>query len=341
MGKIELQTDESVIAENKNFSIRSIPLDAIITNRRLILFDSQRRVLPQRNIPLAAIHQIETDENKEKDQQVTLTLRTEDGTLRQMILTLSRQAGIERRWEYDEWVRMLRERARNAISIAKKNHATAHGNEAGGHSCTTPGEELTCISTSQDISPAYIPYIPQNQRPPLPPKARRRFTPINIAAVVMVILVIIGAVVVFGQMTKGKGSTPVTPSVVTATTTVATPPPTPVPTTAIIEVTQAITPVETPAAPQYLIPQNGTWVRVLYPGNFIGSVGVRGNFRTLNNSIEQWIPIAASEGMVEGSIEKTDGSTDNLLVEVYRDGVPVSSKRTRTPYGQIDLHYTL
>jgi hypothetical protein len=339
MGKIELQTDESVIAENKNFSVRSIPLDAIITNRRLILVDSQRHVLPQRNIPLAAIYQIETDENKEKDQQVTLTLRTEDGTLRQMILTLSRQAGIERRWEYDEWVRMLREQAHNTISGAHKNHAAAHEDDAQKPACAKPGEELTCISTSQDISPAYIPYIPQSQQSPLPQKARRRFTPINIAAIVVVVLVIIGAVVVFGQMTKGKGTTTI--GVVTVATTVVTPPPTPVPTQVIIEVTQAIIPEESPAAPQYLIPQNGTWVRVLYPGNFVGSVGVRGNFRSLNNSLEQWIPIAATEGMVEGSIEKTDGSTDNLLVEVYRDGVPVSSKRTRTPYGQIDLHYTL
>ena len=339
MGKVDLQNDEVVVIENKYFSVRSIPVDATITNRRLILTDSRKNVIPQRNIPLAAIHSIDAGENAEKDQIVTLTLLTEDGSLRQMIFTLSRQAGIERKWEYDEWVKKLKEHTTSATAMAQMSRRDTPGIVAQEQSFAKSGEEFISISKSRDIVPDYIPYIPKSPESSLPAKAPKRSPIMTIVAIILIILIIISAVVVFGQFTKGKGASPADKGIVTVITPSASPIPTPSPT--ILEVTQTIVSPVTTAPPQYLIPTSGTWVRIQYPGNFIGTVGVRGNFRQLNSTYEQWIPISATEGMIEGSIEKMDGSTDNLIVEIYKDGAQVYSKSTRTPQGVLDLHFTL
>jgi hypothetical protein len=45
--------------------------------------------------------------------------------------------------------------------------------------------------------------------------------------------------------------------------------------------------------------------------------------------------------MVEGSLEKQDGSKDNLIVDVYRDGTLVASSNTTTPHGVVDVHVAL
>jgi hypothetical protein len=124
-------------------------------------------------------------------------------------------------------------------------------------------------------------------------------------------------------------------------TTVATPIPTPIPSPTIIEVPmteRTPTPVTTP---QYIIPSTGTWVRVQYPGNFVGNVGARGVYKQLNGTGEQFIQLPAPQGVITGSVEKQDGSNDKLIVEIYKDGALVFSKNTIKPRDIIDIHLTL
>ncbi|MCX6689079.1 MAG: hypothetical protein NTZ39_05240 [Methanoregula sp.] len=338
MGKVDLQSDEVVVIENKYFSVRSIPLDATITNRHLILTDTRKNAIPQRNIPLAAIRSIEAGENAEKDQTVTLELLTEDGTLRQMILTLSRQAGIERKWEYDEWVKKLKEHTVSATAMAQMSRRDTPGIGAQGQAFVKTDGELPKL---RDAVPEYIPYVPKSSESSLPAKAPKRSPVITIVAIILVILIIVSAVVIFGQLSKGKGVSPAGKGVAMVITPQATTTLTPIPSPTILAETPTILTPVTTAIPQYIIPKTGTWVRVQYPNNFIGYVGVRGFNKQLNSTQEQWVQISATEGMIEGSIEKQDGSTDNLIVEIYKDGAPVYSKNTRTPYGVLDLHYTL
>jgi len=149
----------------------------------------------------------------------------------------------------------------------------------------------------------------------------------------LVIVVIIGGVIVFGQITKGKTQPAQNMVPTSVMTTVETPIPTPIP---------SPTPVPTPVPrPQYIIPSTGTWVRIQYPGNFVGYVGTRGVFTLVNNTVEQFIQLPASEGVISGSIGKQDGSVDNLTVGIYKDGALVFTKNTRKPSGEIDFQYTL
>lgn len=91
--------------------VKSIPFEGILTNRRIILVDRVKNLLPPTEIPLAAIREFEAGENAIRDQIIMLAVLTRTGETRQMILTFSRQTGGSRVKERDEWMRLLRENA--------------------------------------------------------------------------------------------------------------------------------------------------------------------------------------------------------------------------------------
>jgi hypothetical protein len=101
------------------------------------------------------------------------------------------------------------------------------------------------------------------------------------------------------------------------------------------------TPAPTPQAiflPQKPIPPTGVWVRVYYPGNFTGSLGYLGFQNPVNSSGDQFYQIPIRSGNVIGSIEKEDGSANDLVVAIYKDGGLAKELDTRVPKGIIYLH---
>ncbi len=105
------------------------------------------------------------------------------------------------------------------------------------------------------------------------------------------------------------------------------------------------TPVPTPVIqaiedylPNLSIPTTGVWVRVYYPGYFSGTLGGHGLSTTIKGTGDQFYEIPANVGIVEGSIEKDDGSVGRMVTEVYKDGTLISRMETRKPEGLIDIH---
>jgi hypothetical protein len=105
------------------------------------------------------------------------------------------------------------------------------------------------------------------------------------------------------------------------------------------------TPVPTPTIqavedylPKISIPVNGVWVRVYYPGDFSGSIGGQGISTPIKSTGDQLYEIPANVGIVEGTIEKNDGSVGRMVIEVYKDRNLISQMETRTPEGLIDIH---
>jgi hypothetical protein len=90
--------------------------------------------------------------------------------------------------------------------------------------------------------------------------------------------------------------------------------------------------------PRISVPTSGVWVRIYYPGSFSGSVGGRGIYTQVKSAGDQLYEMPVNVGIVEGSIEKDDGSVGKMVVEVYKDGVVTSRMVTTTPAGLIDLH---
>jgi hypothetical protein len=109
MGDPELRSDETVLLRTQGVYVKSIPFEGILTNKRIILIDRAKNLLPQKEIPLVTIKDIEPGENAIRDRIITLSVLARSGETRQMILTFSRQTGGNRIKECDEWVKMLKE----------------------------------------------------------------------------------------------------------------------------------------------------------------------------------------------------------------------------------------
>ncbi len=108
MGYPELDRDESIILETKNVKYKSISFDAVLTNKRIILTDSKKNIIPAQDIVLATIRNVESGENAIRDHFLILAITTDSGEKQQTVLTFLRSAGGERKRECNEWAKKLK-----------------------------------------------------------------------------------------------------------------------------------------------------------------------------------------------------------------------------------------
>jgi len=92
---------------------------------------------------------------------------------------------------------------------------------------------------------------------------------------------------------------------------------------------------------QYAIPPTGVWVRVLYPGNYSGILSSNGLNREILATGSQIYQMVMKNGTIDGVLEKMDGSSDSLQIEVYKDGTLVDLGNTSAPRGTAEIHTTL
>jgi hypothetical protein len=104
----ELHGDEQILMRTQGVHVKSISFEAILTNKRIILVDRLKGILPPKEIPLATIQSVESGENAIRDLVVSLGIITKTGGTRQMVLTFSREGGGNRIKERDEWVRQIK-----------------------------------------------------------------------------------------------------------------------------------------------------------------------------------------------------------------------------------------
>jgi hypothetical protein len=77
-------------------------------------------------------------------------------------------------------------------------------------------------------------------------------------------------------------------------------------------------------------------VKVSYPGGWKGSFGVPGSLQQVTSSGDQFYQIPAGDGIVQVSIQKNDGSGNELVVDVYKNGVLVQRGNTTKPRGTVE-----
>jgi len=102
-----LQGDEQILIRTQGVHVKSISFEAILTDRRIILVDRIKGILPPKEIPLATVQSVESGENAIRDLVISLAVITRTGGTRQMVLTFSREGGGNRAKERDEWVRQI------------------------------------------------------------------------------------------------------------------------------------------------------------------------------------------------------------------------------------------
>ncbi len=103
---------------------------------------------------------------------------------------------------------------------------------------------------------------------------------------------------------------------------------------------EVIPEVDSPAPP-ITVPSSGVWMQVSYPGNYSGYIGAQGWNIAINSSGTRFYQLPFENVMIEGSIEKQDGTADNLEVGIYNGGTLVSKSETAKPYGMVEIRVAI
>jgi hypothetical protein len=529
MADPDMHSDESIILKTPNVFVKSLPFEAILTNKRIILVDRKKDLIPAKDILLATVRDIEPGENAIRDQIINLSIITTTGETRQVVLTFSREAGGNRKRERDEWAKALKQHTSSSFqqairkvlpvfdqepvpksqgtpvpkieiagrppgkkeidavqplkkivetsnappkpvettSLPEGTFCTTCGNRVPpvslfcnkcGSKITPPGKEPAAESLFQKapeppVIPPVVPEVPpgveratvqepphlptvtaaqleRKERPiedvirsiepliegsvprsepaplvqsitaspgsvtpqkpgveqitvpvittppvmppaiftpspspkkrsifpqlflkkdlpqqPVPagapptspppqrskPSGSRKKTYITIAVIVILIIAIAGGGFMY---LKSLGGVP------PATKPVETVQPTTIPVTSIPTTVPTPPPVVTTALPTTppppLIPPTGVWVKVKYLGGWNGLFGVPGSLQQVTSSGDQFYQIPAGDGIVQVSIQKNDGSGNEIVVDVYKNGVLVKSGSTTKPKGTVE-----
>jgi hypothetical protein len=339
MKNLSLSPDESIILTSQNIVVEGIRHEAVLTSRRLILIRGDDPKSPVRELPLSGIGSAIAGENALREPTITLALTTPDGVLQTLQLVFIRLSSETKNNQYDEWVSRLKERITVMVEEPARTFSATFQEALAGEPGATdlPGSDRSQVHGVLPQIPGYV------FRPPKPVVVSQEDNISKIAVVVIVIAVIaIGVIVLttFLQPVKPAAS-PGTPAPTLSSSASANPEvtltPTPVPTPAV---TSEGTPVAL-SKPQFTIPSSGVWLRIQYPGTFIGSLGSRGSMREVNSSGDRFYQIPATEGIIEAQITKADGSGDLLMLELYKDGNLVRRMNSTTPHGILYLNTVL
>ena len=148
---------------------------------------------------------------------------------------------------------------------------------------------------------------------PVQKNQKRSSSSILITAIVIVILVVLGGAII--------GSTHLIDSPETS-------PPVVVP---------VITAWPTPTPVSTLVPAEGVWVRIEYPGIFIGEVGNPERMHPVYGSGVQLYKVVTNDPILKASAQKQDNSGDTLIIEIYSNGTLIKRSSTRIPMGSVDI----
>lgn len=196
----------------------------------------------------------------------------------------------------------------------------------------TPSDK---ISAGRPAVPDFSPFGPTMAGAGLPAEGTKGIlaSPFVLGGLALAVIIMIVAVVSIGGLPGGQKSPPATPAITPAIT-VVTLPPTPV-ATPVLTTAPTLQPPGTPAPP--LIPENGIWLYISSPGNYIGGIKAQGWTSEINATGIFLTQIAAQNTLIEGSVEKTDGTGNPLDVKLYNGGEPVFEESLTKPYGMIQI----
>jgi hypothetical protein len=172
--------------------------------------------------------------------------------------------------------------------------------------------------------------------PPLIPAPEgKRPNYLAIGILIMAILPILAGVVIVVNIMSGPAlgpanTTPVIPVVSTIHTQL--------PQTTI---TPGVTDIKVPGSPQGMIPPTGVWVRVSYPGTYIGLIGTMGNQMEVTDTGDHLYEIPANERTVAAALQKKDSSGDQIILEVYKNGVMLKRETSISPKGIVEIQLDL
>ncbi|MFA4824745.1 MAG: hypothetical protein WC593_06255 [Methanoregula sp.] len=155
--------------------------------------------------------------------------------------------------------------------------------------------------------------VPAALSPPAPKTPKSTSPSFMVAAIIGIILVVLAGAVIISYYPWDTGETTL-PAVVTV-------------------ITVQPTPTLLPAP----VPADGVWVRIEYPGTFIGEVGNPELMHPVSGTGVGIYKVLWSDRIVQVSAQKQENSGDTLLVEVYNNGTLIKRGSTRVPMGNVKI----
>ena len=105
----------------------------------------------------------------------------------------------------------------------------------------------------------------------------------------------------------------------------------------VITITPSAGSIPTPNQVPANLKPAGVFVRVIYPGDFIGSIGNPGLLRQISGRGNQTFTILMTKSIVQATIRKQDQSPDTLTVEIYDNSTLLASRSVNAPLGEVSL----
>ena len=330
MGDLNPGGDESVLKKLPRIIVGGIRYEAALTTRRIILAEREtgtiREDIPYQDIVLAVAGQ-----NSIREPQLRLTIASPAGEQRSIDLIFVYQpAGmnvqnIESCMEIlnDHQVAVQKSGSRDATGPMSRVQALTPGMAAGNRAQSRPAvPDMGLMST---FGSGGVPVPEDSQKTPW-------LIPIIVIAGILVVIFL-------GVSLAGQGPGEEMPVSATAT-----PSPTPAITSVVTmavtqpvstEVTVTSAPIE--SAVRSAFPPNGIWIRVSYPGNYTGSIKAKGWGADIPSIGTFQTQLPVDNALIEGSIEKTDGSAELLEVEISNGGRIIWRGTTTKPFGMVEL----
>jgi hypothetical protein len=329
MANLTLNSDEEIIHTTQTIIINGIRHEAVITSRRLILVESETGSIHE-DIPFTEIGLATSGVNKIREPIITLNINSTGGEKRTTELIFIRFTGNQNLVELEKCIAILKE---HNVPIEAKSQLTDPALLRRGERTNT-GESLVEGQFTHPAIPDWtIPGTSLQGGRPLPEEAPEKLSLTIIAAVVIIIVVFVGGAFIAGQIMNLK-DVPVPQNVTEsdiANTIVPSASLTPTPQPQGTTGTDLIPPLVS-------VPTNGVWVQIDYPKNYSGYIGAPGRYIEVDNSGNRFYQLPVQNTMIDGFIEKMDGSSEKLEVMIYNGGTQIAKSETQKPLGVVEIH---
>ncbi|MEN6444391.1 MAG: hypothetical protein ABFC71_11660 [Methanoregula sp.] len=330
MDNLNLNSDESILHTTHTIVIAGVRYEAVLTSRRLIIVESETGTIRE-DLLFSAIGLAVAGSSQIREPELTLEINSPDKEIRTLELRFIRSLGIQNFPDRDKCIAILKE---HNVPV-RVNSRTVDSVPLSPGKGLIPGETDGEKPATRPAVPEFtlLKYQSQAQQPDLlEPKEHSPL--ITVAAIIIVIAAIIG-----GALIMGHGNNAATSTVLPAVTTAVLPAAVTTNPTPILTPENQVTSAPQPSGPPvFLVPPTGVWVRVQYPGNYVGGISVFGRNIAVNDTGTRYYQVPINYGPVDAFIEKQDGSADNLEIAVFQDGTLVSSSNTSKPLGTVDFH---
>lgn len=327
MDNLNLGSNESVIHTTQRLIINGVSHEAVLTDSRVILVDSDSGN-PQVDIPFAGIEHAIAETNRLREPVIRITYSTPDGStqgIELIFIFLAAGLNVQNR---DKCMTVFKDQGVQVRMDPYHADSRLRNKKESMDAGTLDGEQ----PLGRPAVPEWTIYgISQTSKNPLPEEPPPRSPLFTIVAVILIAAIVIGAMTM--PLPEPRQPKYLSPQTTMKPTAVTTPVPTPVATPR---------PMATPTPEITLtpsgVPANGFWVKISYPGNYAGFLAAGGLRVEVNSSGTQYYQLPVQDTVIDGFIEKADGSSNMLEMGVYNGGMLIASQNTTTPGGITEMH---